>query len=1227
VSAAVPQRVTILLVGRDPADAEPLREAFRAALGPDLVFQTARDLDAARALLGGTAVDVVIVDLSTRRTVPETVAAVVAAAGDASVIALADHDQSAAAVQAMHDGAQDYLLTSTLTPAVVEMTLRYAAERARTLRDLRQSEETAHRALSLLAATLEATADGILVVSLDGRITAHNRRFAEMWRVPEAALASRDLDAVRSHMLQQMRQPDATLAHLREGAAHPELESHDVLELRDGRIIERHAQPQRVADRVVGRVLSYRDVTQSRIAAAALQREHDLLTTIIESTGEALFAKDLQGRYLLMNSFAADVLGLDRGAVLGRRDDELFPPDQARAFQEADRRVMETGTAIALEEVHDRPEGTRYMLVRKGALRDRTGRIIGVLGVARDVTERHRAERAVRDSEERYRAFIAQSTEGVWRVEVPVPVPIDVPEDEMLNAMFTEAFVAECNDALARMYGSPAAAEVVGAPLEQILPRDAQNEAFLRAFVRGGFRLTDAEIRVPDRSGAVHVFVCSVVGVVDRGRFVRAWGTQRDVTERRRAELIQAATYQISEAANTAETLDQLLPEIHRSVGRLIAAENFYVALLSEDGTHLTFPYHVDEVDADFEPRPLGKGLTDYVLRSQQPLLATPEEWERLLERGEVELIGAASIDWLGVPLTTGGRAIGVLAVQSYRETTRYDDNAKRILMFVADQVANAIERQRSAAALRTAEERYRAFVLQSTEGVSRIEYDPPVPVDGRPVVAVVADMHAAGRVAECNDAMARMYGGERASELVGWRLSQLFDPSFAANELLMMEFVRNGFRLVDGESHGRDRDGRIRVLYHNAVGFVEDGRLVRVWGTHRDVTERRVLEEQLRQAQKMEAVGRLAGGIAHDFNNILTAILGTSDLMLGDLPADHPTRADVLEVRKAALRAAELTRQLLAYSRRQVLAPQHIDLNAVVAALEPMLRRLIGEDVQFETALAEDSPAVQADPNQIEQVVLNLAVNARDAMPNGGRLRIETRAITFAAGDTGPAAVPPGEYVELAVIDTGTGMSDEVRVHLFEPFFTTKEVGKGTGLGLATVYGIVQQSGGHIAVDTAPERGTAMRIYFPRATAQPADEPVEIAAPQPRVPVGQTILLVEDEDAVRAFAQRALEGAGYRVVTAANGIAATAIAESRGAPVDLLLTDIVMPGMSGGELAERLGERWPGLAVLYVSGYVGDGDLPAEAADALLPKPFDAETLLRRVRQAIDAQQSPTFR
>ena len=717
----------------------------------------------------------------------------------------------------------------------------------------------------------------------------------------------------------------------------------------------------------------------------------------------------------------------------------------------------------------------------------------------------------------------------------------------------------------------------------------------------------------------------------------RVWSF-RDVTARRRAECVQEAVYRISHTTHIADNLQELLRAIHEIVGELMPAQNFYVSLYDPQTDRLEFPYFVDEYDSarDVPPRKLRKGLTEYVLRTGRPLLATPEVYEQLVAAGEAELLGAPSIDWLGVPLQVKDRTIGVVVTQTYSQGVRYGQSELDILTFVSSQMAMAIERKRVEDALREqrvllelavenmrrGEERYRAFIAQTSEGVSRLEIEPPVPVTLSEDQQIDA-LYAGARIAECNDAMARMYGYSEAQDLVGAKLADLHDVSDNANREQIRSFIRAGYRLSDSETRERARDGRPRVFLNNVVGFVEDGRLVRVWGTQRDVSEQRHLEEQFRQSQKMEAVGQLAGGIAHDFNNLLTAILGNTQLLLRDLPPGDAKRADVEEIRKASERAASLTRQLLAYSRRQMLQPEVLDLNGVVAEMDRMLRRLIGEHIALVTVLAPDLGRVRADPNQLEQVIVNLAVNARDAMSDGGKLTIETANVeldaAFAQAHLGSV---PGPYAMVAVTDTGVGMDMSVRAHLFEPFFTTKEVGKGTGLGLATVYGIVKQSGGYISVYSEVGRGTSFKIYLPRIDTPAASQS---SATKDRLDRGtETILVVEDEPAVLSLSRRALEAQGYVVLAASDASDAMRVVERHGGTIHLLLTDVVMPGVSGRELADRLASQRPGIRVLYMSGYPGDavvqhGALPH--GSAFLQKPFSPDGLARKVRDVLDAR------
>jgi hypothetical protein len=393
--------------------------------------------------------------------------------------------------------------------------------------------------------------------------------------------------------------------------------------------------------------------------------------------------------------------------------------------------------------------------------------------------------------------------------------------------------------------------------------------------------------------------------------------------------------------------------------------------------------------------------------------------------------------------------------------------------------------------------------------------------------------------------------------------------------------------------------------------------------GAMMDITQRLELEEELRQSQKMEAVGRLAGGVAHDFNNLLTIITGRTYLLLGRLKADDPARRSVELIQKTADRAAALTRQLLAFSRKQVLQKKILDLNTTVADVSTMLRRLIGEDVDLLLTLGPGAGRVNADRAQLEQALMNLAVNARDAMPNGGTLGVETDHVRLgAAPPDRPEALPAGPYAVLRVIDTGVGMDAATQTRIFEPFFTTKEPGKGTGLGLSMVHGTVRQHGGAIHVRSAVGGGTTFEIFLPQVAA-PTESGGADEAGATRPAVGQeTILLVEDEDDVRALAREVLERQGYTVLEAGDGAQALQVHEKEGDRIDLILTDVVMPRMSGREMVDRVRATRPAMRVLYMSGYTGDAIVRHGVLDAsmlLLGKPFTPAALIAKIREVLD--------
>jgi PAS domain S-box-containing protein len=544
--------------------------------------------------------------------------------------------------------------------------------------------------------------------------------------------------------------------------------------------------------------------------------------------------------------------------------------------------------------------------------------------------------------------------------------------------------------------------------------------------------------------------------------------------------------------------------------------------------------------------------------------------------------------------------------------STRYVEQMGTLASNVTLAIYNDLtERKQAEEALRQSEEKYRSILESIQDGY--FEND------------------LAGNYIFVNDVTCKRLGYTK-DELIGKNYRQ-----FAREEdvrklyRLYSELHRTGQPIEPFEAEYIRKDGAIAVA-ELSVSLMKDpsGKPVGFRGTSRDITERKkaeeekvFLQEQLRQSQKMEAIGQLAGGVAHDFNNLLTVIKGYSQLSLLDLKEDSPLWGNIQEIEKATQRATDLTRQLLAFSRRQILDLKVLDLNVLLKDLEKMLRRIIGEDIELVTLLSQDLGKVRVDPSQIEQVIFNLAVNARDAMPSGGRLAIETANVELDEEYArAHVSVAPGRYVRLSVSDTGVGMTQEVKERVFEPFFTTKEKGKGTGLGLSMVYGIVKQSGGNIWVYSEPGRGTTFRIYFPR-TQEEADTLHEREETDFFPRGSETILLVEDDALVRDLAGRLLEQQGYTVLKAADGQEALLVAKAHvGETIHLLLADIVMPQMGGKELADWLKISRPNVKVLYTSGYADNAIVHHGVLDPgtnFLQKPFSLKTLTHKVREVLD--------
>ncbi|MBI3264711.1 MAG: PAS domain S-box protein [Acidobacteria bacterium] len=519
-------------------------------------------------------------------------------------------------------------------------------------------------------------------------------------------------------------------------------------------------------------------------------------------------------------------------------------------------------------------------------------------------------------------------------------------------------------------------------------------------------------------------------------------------------------------------------------------------------------------------------------------------------------------------------------------------------------------QREEVEAALRASEERYRALVEDVPCGVFQSTPE--------------------GRFLFVNRALVDMLGYASEQELLAIDISRDLYERPEDRERIKEQLEAKG-QLLNIETSFKCKDGRrLTVLANYRVVRDQHGALLYYEGTNTDISEQKRLEEQFRQAQKMEAIGRLASGVAHDFNNLLTAIFGYSDLVL-DRVRDHPDIAvDIQEIKKAGERACRLTRQLLAFSRKQMLRPQVLDLNQVVGDLAKMLSHIIGEDIRLEMVAAPSLGHTKADPGQVEQLLMNLAVNARDAMPQGGTLTIATANVVldsgFACRHVGSV---PGRYVSLTVQDTGCGMTPEVLAHIFEPFFTTKGPDKGTGLGLSTVWGIVKQSAGYITVESTPGIGTTVTTYLPTV-----DDTVESAGARPRsvntLKGRETILLVEDDTGIRDLIRKVLEGYGYTVLQAQDVGDAIAIEASHRGPIHLLVSDLIMPGLNGPDLAQRVVRHRPAIKVLYVSGFANQAgiDLGSISRSAsFLQKPFTPEALATSVRECVDCQVGQTGR
>ena len=822
------------------------------------------------------------------------------------------------------------------------------------------------------------------------------------------------------------------------------------------------------------------------------------------------------------------------------------------------------------------------------------GQVGRIYELEHEILVRQQAESAVRQSETRQAAIL----ESVL---------------DCIVTMDSHGIVIAFNAAAERTFGYTKDKAIGRALADLIIPprlRNAHIAGLARYLATGAGPLLGRLVEITAvRSDGSEIPVELAITAIRSDNSPVFTGVLRDITARNQVEeelrhraQLSALGAAVGLSLTTADSLARALQQCAEALVSYVEAAFARIWTLNErDGvlelqasaglyTHLNGPHG---------KVPLGQFKIGRIARDRKPhltntVIGDPEVSDQEWARRE------GMVAFAGHPLIVEGRVVGVMALFARHALS---DAVISGMASVADHIALGIERHRSTEKLRTAEERIR-FALEAA-GVG------------------IWDMDYATGVHRWSETLEAHYGLQPGT--FGGTFQAFLDRIHPDDRASVVETFGKAMK-SGGDFSVQNRtvwpDGTVRWL--SGAGRIHlggHGEPVRAVGISLDVTERHTLEEQYHQAQKMEAIGRLAGGVAHDFNNLLTAILGYSELLLTDLDPDDPRRGDIVEIQKAAESGAGLTRQLLAFSRKEIIAPTLFDLNAVVADMRAMLGRIIGEDVTVVLALWPERAPVRADRGQVEQIVMNLAVNARDAMPGGGTLTIETANVEL---DEHYAAthlsVKPGPYVALTVADTGTGMPPEVQARLFEPFFTTKQPGKGTGLGLATVHGLVAQSGGSVHVYSEVGKGTSFTTYFPRADAEGV---VAGAPPIVDRPLAgtETVLVVEDLEGLRELAKRLLQRQGYAVLAAANAEEALRLFEQH-ASIDVLLTDVVMPGATGPELTRQLVAQRPELKVIYMSGFTEDAIVHQGVLDpgtAFLHKPFTSETLGRKIREVLD--------
>jgi PAS domain S-box-containing protein len=1147
-----------------------------------------------------------------------------------------------------------------------QRTLEYVSTQIATVIQRKRTEEALRESEERYRTVAETATDGIITIDQHSRILFANPAVSRIFGYDLAAMPGMDLTMLMPDHLRQLHK-NAVQRYAATGEKHMSWERVELSGLHK----QGHEIPVEVSFaefRKNGQPFFtgfIRDVSERKQAEKALRDSEEKFSRAFHASPDAMTISALEdSRFLEVNESFLRLTGYPREEVAGRTSLELnlWVHPENRPGLSSQARVA--GKVEDFEFELRRKDGAALVCLLSVDIVEIAGRKC-FLSVVRDITARKHMEEALRQSEEKFaRAFFAS------------------PDALVISSLRTAQFL-DVNESFCRMSGYAKEEAVGRTGLDLgVWARPEDREHVLQMLARGESP-RNLEFTFRSRTGRTVVGLLSAE-IIEFGGERCMLGVVRDITERKEMEealrTSEERFRELFENANDivyTHDLEGNFTSLNRTGERItgypraealqknirdlldpqqVGFAQEMVRLNLEGKGPTTYELQIRARDGRpielevstrlilFDGRPVGvQGIARDVTerRKAERALRDSEERYRLLfqnsplpmfvyetdsltflavNEAAVKSYGFSRSEFLGLtlkdirPPEEGPYLIRRLtsdpinhhaAVHRKKDGTLIDVEiaahsiewfGKRARMVIAEDIT---ERVRAEHAIRESEAKFRTLAESSPYAIL-IARDTQIVFANRAAEEITGycmrELLQLDPLCIVSPAHRDMVGEKRAQRRQGSREAQRFEVRFT---------TKNGTeKWMDVTTNAITYEGQPAILV-NAM----------------DVTERKAVEDQLRQSQKMEAVGRLAGGVAHDFNNLLMIMRGYADLILDTEEADDATRRNAEQITKAAERAAGLTQQLLAFSRKQVLAPQVLDLNQVVAGVDKMLRRLIGEDIELITSAAADLWPVKADPNQIEQILLNLSINARDAMPKGGKLMISMENVTldgfFVRQHAGSSE---GPHVLISVTDTGAGMAPDVRARVFEPFFTTKEVGRGTGLGLATVYGIVKQSNGYITVYSEVGQGTTFKVYLPQASGAVAA--LEQSEARGHQGGSETILLVEDESDVRELARQFLDSHGYRVLEAHDGREALTVSSRHNGPIDLLVTDVVMPGMSGRELAERLIPARPAMKVLYVSGYTAEaighhGIL--EPGTQFLQKPFSREALARKLREVLD--------